>query len=206
MDGPHDRRTFYPATPAFQHTAQVPHTATVTYSLKKEHFLRFAISVLMSLGFFGVLLATQELTRLVYEWSEMEFDSFQILSRAIHATANLFGGFVAGGLATVVRTRRPIRYPFVVVALVVAYAFYLSTFRWIPELDVFALYSLPYLGAALVGASLPFRPWSLVSRRQSLNGDPLGARGEEFLFGIDRDDVRAESADAPVWTKGDLRH
>ncbi|HEY0727365.1 MAG TPA: serine/threonine-protein kinase [Pyrinomonadaceae bacterium] len=200
---------FYPATSAFQHTAQVPQTATGTYAPKKERFLRFSIFVLMSLGFFGVLLAVQELTRLVYHWTGMEFGTFQILSRAIHATANLFGGFVAGGLATLVRTRRPIRYPFVVAALVVAYAFYLSTFSWIPELDVFALYSLPYFAAAVAGASLAFRPWSLVSRyarRKSLNGDPLGARGEEFLFGIDRDDVRAEGADAPVWTKGDLRH
>lgn len=39
-----------------------------------------------------------------------------------------------------------------------------------------------------------------------LDGDPFGACGEEFLFGVDCYDVRAESADATVWTKGDLRH
>ena len=40
----------------------------------------------------------------------------------------------------------------------------------------------------------------------SIHNDPFQTRGEEFLFRIDRHDVCAESADATIWTKGDLRH
>jgi hypothetical protein len=44
------------------------------------------------------------------------------------------------------------------------------------------------------------------ARGGSVHCDPFQAGGEEFLFGIERDDVGAQHADATVWTKGDLGH
>src|SRR5215204_3194594 len=40
----------------------------------------------------------------------------------------------------------------------------------------------------------------------SLNCDPLRARGEEFFLRVDGDHVRAQRADATIWAEGDLWH
>ena len=201
----------YPSTLAFQHTAKLAETGTTAHAPKKERLLKFSIFSLMSLGFFGVLLASQEVNRLVFRWTDLENSIFTSLVQPIlYAATNLLGGFAVGRVAMLIKTSWPIRFPVVALVLVLGYAFFfLSHGWWMPSLGVFVLYTLPYVGAAIVGASVAFRPWTLVTRYwrgNSLNSNPLSARGEEFLFGIDGHDVSAESADAPVWTKGNLRH
>ena len=115
----------------------------------------------MSFGFFGVLLGMQEIERLLYSSIGAPDSGIpELVHPFIGTGANLLGGFAAARLATLIRISRPIRYPFVATALVLGYVFFFLTFHWMPSISVFVIYTLPYYGAALLGAALAFRPWT----------------------------------------------
>src|SRR6185503_18104459 len=65
-----------------------------------------------------------------------------------------------------------------------------------------------FLGFVTRGDALRACPWLSYSAPLALSIDrnPLKARGEEFLFGVNCDDVGAEGADATVGAKGDFGH
>jgi serine/threonine protein kinase len=170
----------YPSTRAFQHTANLAETGTTTHAAKKERVLKLSIFLLMSFGFFGVLLVSEELNRVVFRWTDVGNSVFaSLVHPVLHAAMNLLGGFAVGRVAMLIRPSWQIRYPVIIVVVCLGYAFFFLSYGWwLPSLAVFVLYTLPYVAASIVGASVAFRPWSLMTRwqRNSLNGDPLRAR------------------------------
>lgn len=152
----------YPPTPAFQRTSELVEAVPAYNTPQKLGLLTFSLFLLTSLGFFGVLLATQEIGKLFYRLMNVRDSNFSKLIHPFIATAaNLLGGFAVGRVATLIKTSRPIRHLLAVVALVLGYALFFLTFHWLPSVSVFVIYTAPYLGLAVVGASIVFRPWSL---------------------------------------------
>lgn len=156
----------YPSTPLFQRTLQFAETGATAHAPRNERLLMFSIFSLMSLGFFGVLLASEEAAQLISQSIRMEDSDERFVSRCVYAAANLLGGFAAGKLAILLTTFRPVRYPLVVATLVLGYFFYFLNHHWMPSPITFVLYSLPYFGAAAAGAAIAFRPWSVLFDRE----------------------------------------
>ncbi|HEX5888540.1 MAG TPA: ECF-type sigma factor [Pyrinomonadaceae bacterium] len=118
--------------------------------------------------FFGILLASEEAAQLISQSIQMEDSNERFVSRCVYAAANLLGGFVAGKLAILLTTFRPVRYPLVVATLVLGYFFYFLNHHWMPSPITFVLYTLPYFGAAAAGAAVALRPWSVLFDRERL--------------------------------------
>jgi serine/threonine protein kinase len=148
----------YPRSRLFQRTSEFTEAATAVHH--KERLLTFSIFLLISLGFFGLLLATDQMKNLFYKSIQADSQLIMRMHPFIGAAVNLLGGFAVGRVASLIKISKLILYPFVMVALVLSYAFHFLTFHWLPSLTVFAIYSLPYVGVALFGASIAFRPWS----------------------------------------------
>lgn len=152
----------YPGSPLFQHTSEFPEAAPYTAVHHKERLLTLSIFLLMSLGFFGILLAADQMEYFFYRSMARRPRLINLVHPFIGAGVNLLGGFAVGRVASLIKTSKPILYPFVMMALLLGYAVFFLTFHWLPSISVLVIYTLPYVGLALLGAAIVFRPWSHV--------------------------------------------